>query len=173
MIEIKIDDREVLAVLGRLNAAVGAHGLQPAMLRIGEHLVETTKQRFDTSTGPDGTRWKSNARSTIEAGLGKRSESFSKKTGRITAKGSRRAAGKKPLVDTGVLQDTIRHQLITGGVMVGTNRFADEWAGGAAVHQFGSRNGKIPARPFLGIDERDKTALLGILEYHSTRALAR
>lgn len=40
-------------------------------------------------------------------------------------------------------------------MLVGTNRFAGEWTGGAAVHQFGSRNGRIQARPFLGLSDED------------------
>jgi len=47
--------------------------------------------------------------------------------------------------------------------VIGTNRFADEWDGGAAVHQFGSKDGRIPARPFLGLSNSDERMVLDIL----------
>jgi phage gpG-like protein len=34
---------------------------------------------------------------------------------------------------------------------------------GAEVHQFGTRDGRIPARPFLGLSNSDKTTLLDSL----------
>jgi len=50
MIRIDIDDREVRQALERLQRKVG--DLTPAMEDIGELLIETTKQRFATSTAP-------------------------------------------------------------------------------------------------------------------------
>jgi len=136
MISIDIDDREVAAAIKRLRDRAGDSGLRPCLAAIGEHLAETTKRRFATSTAPDGTRWKP------------------------TRKGNR------PLVDTGQLAHTIRWQPITGGVAVGTDRFADLFENGAAVHQFGSRDGTIPARPFLGLSNDDRTTILAIVEAH-------
>ena len=79
----------------------------------------------------------------------------------------------KPLVDTGMLADTIRYQLTPGGngVEIGTNRFAGEWEGGAAVHQFGSRDGNIPARPFLGLSADDEREVLDILDRFMAQAI--
>jgi phage gpG-like protein len=81
--------------------------------------------------------------------------------------------GMRPLVDSGILQGTIRYRLINDGqgIEVGTNRFAGEWDGGAAVLHFGSRDGKIPARPFIGISADDQTAILGILNNFGRMAL--
>lgn len=62
-----------------------------------------------------------------------------------------------------ILRDTIRYNLLPNGVEIGTNRFAGEWTGGAAVHQFGSKNGRIPARPFLGISAADRSTILSTL----------
>ena len=62
-------------------------------------------------------------------------------------------------------------------VEIGTSQFADEWAGGAAVHQFGGtikpKSGKllafrghvaksvtIPARPYLGLSDADQNELV-------------
>ncbi|MDR1349238.1 MAG: phage virion morphogenesis protein [Zoogloeaceae bacterium] len=63
-----------------------------------------------------------------------------------------------------VLRRSIRYQITDGGasVEVGTNRTFNEGKGvGAEVHQFGSRDGRIPARPFLGLSAADKTTVLG------------
>ncbi len=162
------------AVIARL-AEIRQHfdDLSPAMLSIGELLTESTKQRFTTGTAPDGSRWAPNAPATVLGALAKISGAYSKRTGKLTKKGSIVAAGKRPLVDSGLLQDTIGYQLIDGGngVEVGTNRFAGEWEGGAAVHQFGSRDGKIPDRPFLGISPDDESDILDILANFGGQAL--
>ena len=52
MIRIDIDDRDVGQALQRLQRRVG--DMTPAMEDIGELLIETTKERFKTSTAPDG-----------------------------------------------------------------------------------------------------------------------
>lgn len=147
MIEIKIENTGVLDAFNRLIAL--GEDMRPPLAAIGELLAETAKQNFAASSGPAG-RWEPNARSTIE-GVLSRARGGTRKDGRINAKGAVAVSGKKPLVDTGQLADTINWQFIPDGVMVGTNRFADLFDSGAAVHQFGSRNGRIPARPFLPV----------------------
>lgn len=171
LIKAKLDSQPVLARLAQIRRDID--DLSPAMLAIGELLTESTKQRFSDSTAPDGSRWKPNAPATVLDTLGRISGAYSKKSGKLTKKGATAVMGKKPLVDTGILQDTISYGLINGGdgVEVGTNRFAGEWEGGAAVHQFGSQNGKIPARPFLGISADDETAILDILANFGSQAL--
>jgi phage gpG-like protein len=39
------------------------------------------------------------------------------------------------------------------------------------VHQFGSRNGKIPARPFLGLSRDDEIEVLDILDHYLSMSL--
>lgn len=154
------------AVIARLDEIIAqVSDLSPAMLAIGEHLAETTKQRFSTSTAPDGSKWKPNAPATILARLNEISGAYGKKTGKLTKKGATVAMNKKPLVASGLLQDSIRHQPTDGnkGVEIGTNRFAGDWDAGAAVHQFGSLDGEIPARPFLGMSPSDEAEVLDIL----------
>lgn len=145
MITIEVDDQAVIDALRRLQARAGEAGMRPALSAIGEYLAETTKQRFETGTGLDGQRWAPNKPATLA-----------------------KKKGTRPLVDSGQLATSIRHRLMTGGVAVGTNRFASLFTGGAAVHQFGSRDGKIPPRPFLGLSEGDRTAVLRILARHLT-----
>jgi phage gpG-like protein len=69
--------------------------------------------------------------------------------------------GNHPLVASGILMDTISYMVDGKSLYVDTDRFADDWNGGAAVLQFGTdRAGRgnkvtIPARPFLGISDSD------------------
>lgn len=158
----RLDNKNVLARL----KAISEHyaDLSPAMLAIGEYLTESTKERFSAGIGPDGAAWKPNAPATI-ADIHRRIINSGKSKKRF-AKAAAATANKKPLIDSGLLQDTIRYQLINGGngVEVGTDRFSGEWDGGAAVHQFGSRDGKIRARPFLGMSADDESEVLDILD---------
>lgn len=167
---IRLDDTAVLARLAEISRRVG--NMAPAMKAIGEVLSESTKERFSTSLAPDGSRWAPNAQATVLGTLARIKGAYSKRDGRLTKKGATAAAGKRPLVDTGILQDSIRYQVSADGnsVEIGTNRFAGEWTGGAAVHQFGTtkagrgRKTTIPARPFLGISAADRGEVLAILD---------
>lgn len=166
MITIKIDNRNVLDALNQLAGRVD--NLAPALSEIGERLAESTQARFNTSTGPAGQRWAPNSQATILDYLrgpkdAPRSGIYGKKSGKLTSKGAGIAMNKKPLIDSGLLRDHIDWQLIPGGVAIGTDRFADAWDSGAAVHQFGSINGKIPARPFLGVSDDDERTILDIV----------
>ena len=147
--------------------------LSPAMLAIGEVLTESTKVRFQTSSGPDGKAWAPNKVSTVLARISQIKGAY-QKDGRLSKKGAGAFIAKKPLVDTGLLADTINYQLINGGngVEIGTNRFAGEWTGGAAVHQFGNKKGTIPARPFLGISDSDRDDVLDILSRFAQSAIS-
>jgi phage gpG-like protein len=161
-ITIEIDSAPVLDALNRLAAGVGPAGMRAPLTEIGEYLAESTRRRFVTSTAPDGSRWAPNAQATY---LGMLSRKDSRKDGRIGARGAAKAMNKRPLVESGLLAEQIVFQLLPdgSGVEVGTNRFAD-LPGVAAVHQFGSRDGKIPARPFLGLSAADEEKVLGILD---------
>jgi phage gpG-like protein len=172
---VVVENRQVLDVLRQLTQRMSPAGLRPAMLEIGEDLAESTKRRFATATAPDGSAWAPLKEGTVLAryqkmmgGLGK---SHYKKDGTLNKKGQTagaaiQSASAKPLIDTGQLAHSIRYQPIDGGagVEVGTNRFADAWEGGAAVHQFGSEKAHIPARPFLGLSRADETTVLDILQ---------
>lgn len=163
-----VDDRSVLTALLHLAERVAPSGMAGAMEEIGEDLTESTQQRFSNGIAPDGSRWAPLAEGTVLARLASIGGAYGKKTGQLTKQGSAAVMGMKPLVETGMLQDGFRYQLIDGGagVAIGTNRFAGEWDGGAAVHQFGSKDGRIPARPFLGLSVADKVSVLEIIKRH-------
>lgn len=166
MITVDFDAASITQALGELSRRVSPSGLREPLTAIGEFLAETTRQRFATSMAPDGRRWAPNAASTYLRLLEKKGGR--KKDGRISASAIKMVISKKPLVASGQLAGSIRYQVLPGGagVEVGTNRFASAWEGGAAVHQFGSRDGRIPARPFLGLSPADETGVLAILNRH-------
>lgn len=166
MIEVKLEDEAVQAAFTRLVQA--GTQMKPLMQEISEFLAETTKQRFQASTAPDGSRWAPNTEVTYIKPLERYQSSFTKKTGKITASGSRRAAGKKPLIgETGSLSTTINYRAGSDFVEIGSPTAY------AAVHQFGANArsftggktpwGDIPARPFLGLSPSDSEGLLEII----------
>jgi phage virion morphogenesis protein len=159
-LSIRIDDADLQAALNLLIQRSGR--LRPALVAIGENLAESTRRRFETSTGPDGRRWAPNSRVTIERFLD-RPGAYSKKTGKISAKGATLATGKKPLVGrTRLLGNQIVWQAGGTSVAIGSNRIqAGVQQFGAAARQFGKAPwGAIPARPFLGISTQDKADIL-------------
>lgn len=145
--DVTIRNAAAQAVLDQL--AQRATNLRPALLEIGEDILAITKGAFATSTSPWGERWTPNTEATILAHLAKFSGSYSKRTGRITATGSRRTINKKPLIgETRSLVGDIYSRVDGNTLTVGSPMVY------AAIHQFGGRAGKgkkveIPARPFL------------------------
>ncbi len=154
---IVVDDREVVEALSKLIAAIG--NPEPALRNIGEHLRQTTIDRFETETAPDGTPW--------------------------TPLDPRYAATKKGrgiLKESGELQREIVYQIAGSGasaeLLVGTNR-PHAWVhqagatirpknGAALIFMLGAqkvfaKSVTIPARPFLGVSEADRAEAVAIV----------
>ncbi len=158
MIEIKVDNKNVIAALDRL--AKAAADPRPALLAIGNDLVKSTKKRFEISTAPDGTRWTPNSQSTYLQHLGG-AKSNHRKDGRINRRGASKVMGKRPLIGIGTLSKQIYSNVDGNSLQVGSTM---EYA---AMQQFGGKKsmfphlwGDIPARPFLGISDTDETMIL-------------
>ena len=141
-VSVEIEGAALSAALARMVAALADPSA--AMDQIGRYLVASTLRRFERERAPDGSPWLRSARALAEGG--------------------------QTLTDTGRLRGSIAHTVTDGGraVEVGSNVIY------AAIHQFGGRAGrgrkaKLPARPYLGIDERDRTNILLIV----SRALER
>lgn len=155
LITITFDSSRVSVALERLAERMSDHG--PVLKAIGDALVESTKRRFDTGTSPDGNPWPENSPVTMDLAEKRR-------TGKSRIGGEKRY-GNKPLLDTGTLKRTINYQVEGDTLYVGTDRFSEEWPGGAAVLQFGTTHAgrgntiTIPARPFLGISVEDENVI--------------
>jgi phage virion morphogenesis protein len=171
LIRIQIDDREVVNMLHRLRSKMA--DMSPFMKNAGEILVEGTKERFQSQTDPEGRPWK--ALTPAYAAAKKKNK------GRI-------------LTLSGQLGETIRYQLSgSSTVLVGSNKIY------AAIHQLGGKTGprtirpktkralfwpgaarpvksvrhpgsNIPARPYLGVGERDRARLLEAAQHYMTQS---
>lgn len=111
---------------------------------IGVEIEGQTKDRFDERRAPDGSRW----------------EPLSPVTKRL-----RRGGPGHILVRSGELQESITHVVEGGKLQVGSGKVY------AGVHQYGhtfddSAFGAvtIPARPYLGLSDRDRGELGMLVE---------
>jgi phage virion morphogenesis protein len=145
-IQITITDDQLQAALGGI--ADRATDLTPALKDLGEHLVRKTRQRFNTSTAPDGTKWQPLAPSTIKAKQRRQS------TGKPYRTNARPA---DILKDTFTLRDSITYQASSASLRLGTNI---EYG---IYHQSEEPRTRIPRRAFLGLDNADKAEAIDII----------
>lgn len=140
---------------GRLQEIAQKLGdMRPILKVIGEELTESTKRRFETSTGPDGTRWEENAESTLLGYMKSKTKgSLLTKRGNTKASAVKALARKRPLIgETKQLSTKISYRLDGDTtLLVGSPLIY------ASTHQFG--RGHIPARPFLGISTTDESMI--------------
>lgn len=139
---IAIDDKQVQnALKGLLDAG---QSLRPALLEIGEYLIEVHEERFSAQIGADGRRW---------AALSPAYQKVKKRHPDMV------------LVLNEYLANSFRYQADDRELLFGTDRIY------AAVHQFGSPEKNIPARPFLGIAEGDQEPVQIIAEYLKSKSM--
>ena len=151
-----------------------ARNMRPVLAKIGEDMAESSKQRFSTTTAPDGSAWAPNSALT----MARYSANFArKKDGDFTKASAARIAGKKPLTgETKALGSTINYQVRDGSESIGSPMvYAGTKQFGAKSGEYGfgiyaSRNGSfpipwgdIPARSFLGAPESDKTHIVDLV----------
>ena len=135
MIEIKVDDSNLKHGLGKL--LKNATATRPMMASIATELSSLTEDNFaDEAWG--GRKWKSSAAAKARQG--------------------------RALQDSGQLAASINTKVGNDFAKIGTNKAY------AAIHQFGGMAGrgrkvKIPARPYLPIDEN------GFLQPEAERAV--
>lgn len=146
---IQVQDGDIRDALSRL--AQRGENLRPVLQAIGDDMVERTKRRFETSTGPDGQAWAPNSAATLGLLTARLGKSFRKKEGSLNKSGSARLANKKPLI--GESGDLRRQIVAIAGDRDVTVISSPAYA---AIHQFGGKAGRghkvtIPARPFLPI----------------------
>ena len=120
-----------------------AQNLTIPMRYISADMIKKVNLRFRRTQDQDGKEWARLSPATIAR---------------------RRKASDKPLNDTGRLKSSFRRKYTRNSAIVGTNTIY------APTHQFGARKGqygktrygvaipwgKIPARPFLGINRKER-----------------
>ena len=148
-IEVTVDDARARAALNRLLATGG--DMTPLMRDIGEHLLNSTRERFVSQQAPDGTPW---------APLSE-----------TTKRRKRRNIGKI-LTESGVLRGQgLAYRAGRLAVVIGSPLvYAGTHQSGAAQGAFGSTSGgtpipfgDIPARPFLGLSDADEGDVLRLV----------
>lgn len=175
---VEVSDQAILKTLATLKAR-GAD-LYPLMDEIGSALVASTLRRFETQSGPDGQGWPALSRSTLRQ-RGHTARMLQAR-GHLRQSITHRAMANAVEVGTNLVYAAI-HQF--GGKIEKYaaslpiyRKQADLQAGRAArfvkksksdfmsYHEVGAHTVTIPARPYLGIDADDQTAIAEIILGH-------
>lgn len=119
----------------------------PALRSIGEDIIERMKQRFSTSTAPDGAPWAANSETTLIKFLqGKsRGGAKGKKREAVTATTKRPLIGESRALKTQLNYDVTESVLSLGSPL----RYAAMQHFGGKKAQFPHLWGDIPARPIF------------------------
>lgn len=153
MVELIFNPEALIVRLGEASRTLA--DMTPVHLEIGEYMVTATRDRFRTSTAPDGSRWQAKSAATLA---------------RYLAAGDGNKT--KPLVKSGRLGQEIAMLASRDEVEVGS---ALEYSGvmqdGAEKGAFGSDSkgrplpwGRIPARVWLGLSDSDERSILDIVD---------
>jgi phage virion morphogenesis protein len=160
MIRIQIDDQKVRAELRKLSGRLG--NMAPFYKNVGEELVESTKERFNEQLDPEGKPWRPLKPATMAR---KKTKRILRERGLLQDTIFYRASGRELLVGSARIYSAI-HQL--GGTvhvpaMKPKNKKALFWPGAAhPVKSVKAHDVRIPARPYLGVSERDRVRILEI-----------
>lgn len=127
-------DKELDRLLEQI--ARRAKDMQPVMSEAGNYLKNIMEESFDSGRAPDGEVWSPLADSTLN---------------QKHKDGSMHSMGKL-LYAEGTLFDSIDYDATSNDLIIGVNAYSDKGYPYPVVHQFGSEDGKIPARPFMPID---------------------
>ena len=150
---------------------VGGHLADPTrlLIDIGAAMVTSTRERFDTQSGPDGRRWAPLSADTVIGRLGGTKRVYTKSM--RFRKGVRgRMESLRILFRQGHLRNSITYRASRTGVEIGTNLVY------GAIHQHGGRAGRgkkitIPARPYLGISSADEQMIDGLAQAYLAEVL--
>lgn len=113
-----------------------AKRMQPVMEEMGNYLENVIDKSFESGRAPDGEVWSPLADSTLIQKT---------KDGKPVSMG-------KLLYDEGTLRESIASEADSDSMAVGVNAYSKDGYPYPAVHQFGSEDGKTPARRFMPID---------------------
>jgi phage virion morphogenesis protein len=147
-------DKQAIKRLSLL--AQRASNLAPALRSIGEYMLGQTRDRFDSSTDPEGKAWKPLAESTIRAK--ERSRNRKQKRGAKRLLKKTRANPTDILKDTFLMRDSVVYQIEgRGQLAIGSpQRYAK-------FHQMGLG---VPKRAFLGVSADDRKEIGLIILSH-------
>lgn len=141
---IEVDREAVTASIQRALQALDDDGTAELLEDIGEFLLASIRRRAAAQVSPDGAPWTP-----------------------LTPRYAKLKATKRPGVpllkfDNHMLGDGLSHQIDGNALLVGTSVVY------GATHQFG--RDQIPARPWLGLDDDDVTAVQRLMRRHLAAA---
>lgn len=153
MYTLKFNDEGLELRLKQLQSQLD--DMSPVMQDLGEFLVQSTQDRMLKGQQPDGTPFAPRSETTL-------ARYFALKI----------KHGAQPLNKSGEMRQQLNYQASADGLTWGSNAIQ------AAVMQFGARQGafgssskggplpwgNIPARPFLGVSDEDRSAIVEELE---------
>lgn len=163
MFTIELDEDEITAGLVRLAAFMD--NLSPVMDEIGLYMITSTRQRIEDGVTPEGKRFAPKSPATIQSYL---------------AGGFKKGASAGPLIRTGDMMGmSLHHEAGPDFMELSSSALY------AAVMHFGAPNGSlgaysgtdkngrafngvapwgdIPARPFMGFSEQDRTNITDLI----------
>jgi phage virion morphogenesis protein len=154
MITLQVDRAQLGRAAGgleRLSRVLG--DLWSTMDKIGAYLVSSVQRRFQAGVAPDGSPWVPSIRAATQGGK------TMMLSGQLAASLAHEAGRDQVEVGSNKVYAGI-HQL--GGTIFAKNapnlrfRIGERWISKPSV--------TIPARPFLGIDERDQVEIEAIVD---------
>lgn len=154
MAVIEVNDVEILAALNRLLQTV--ENPRPGLLDIAETLLTSTRNRFDTKKAPDGSQWDRNSDVTIAL----KGENNPLIGGEISS-------DELSVVGGSTLRQQLDYDIFADGIeLYSTMEYAAMQQFGGTKAEFPHLWGDIPARPFLGLSDDDRSQLLVTLQRH-------
>ena len=136
-IEIEVQDATVVSVFEQLLARIDDP--RPALAQIGEYGIKSTRERIESQNADPIAAWAPLSKAYLQSST------------------KRRHHPDSILILYGDLVSTLAAQTDSEHVAWGSNRIY------AAAQQLGREEINLPGRPFLGLTERDRTAVLTIM----------
>lgn len=139
-IDVTIEDAKVNKLFKKIEKRID--NPRPVLKAIGGYMEKKTDERFRQEKDPQGRPWQKLAKATLK-----------------------KKKHTKILTESHILRDEINYRLKTTSVEIGTPTIY------GAIHQLGGKAGKgkkvkIPARPFLGVNQKDEREFAEILNDH-------
>lgn len=169
MIEVQFDGEEVIATLQNAVAQIGhSHTLWK---KIGITAKEGVEENFKNQ-GVDNEKWAPNKESTIERKTLSGKKGNRTKNGRLSARGKKRAASNRILVGVPPkMSQSIGYEVLENGALVGTNAESEKGFNYPEVMQYGTKDGKIPARPWLALNRKTQENIVNEVKAFVERKL--
>lgn len=146
MIRLDFNDSDVQAGLDALGQLLT--DMTPVFAEIGEQLVRTTKQRFEAGEDPEGNAWLPKSQATLD--------SYARRQDQVS---SRPLIGPNLNLSRSIFAEVGPNQVLIGSPQI----YAAMMQFGGTRAQFPHLWGDIPARPFLGVSDQDRSDISEIV----------